>query len=646
MRLRRQASEDDGWTPSYNGPQAALEPDLRVLPADTRLGDLLMATGSLSPEDLSRALRDQAATGRRLGDLLLAEGAIDERMLTYALARQLRIPLADLRHESPDPRGDRARCARRGARPRAPPDSAARRSAPRGRGPRPARSSPRRATSSRSPSGSCASTSRRVPRSAPRSTSPIPRSPSSASTSRRSRRARPLASSPSRRSLDSDDDAPVVQVVNKIVTQALRDRASDVHIEPAEDRVRVRFRIDGALKRGPRRSPSNMGQAARQPHQDHGRHEHRRAAPSARRSVRDERSTVASSTSACRRPSTIWGEKTVLRLLDRTRSLYRLGELGMPARRRTSSTRALVRSPYGMVIVGGPTGSGKTTTLYATLVGDQPTRHQRDDDRRPGRVHLPDGQPDPDQRAGRHDVRHRSQVDPAPGPRRDPRRRGPRRRDRTHRRAVGAHRSPRVLVGPRHRRGRRRSTGCSTWASSRSSSPPSIVGVVAQRLVRRICTLVRGAVRAAAAGARRSTRSSAARRSTRGCAARAATSAPSTGYFDRVGVYEVLAITDEIRPRRRRRHHRRRPQARARTGPADASRRSHAPGPPRRHHHRRSRPHRVRRGGIAVTSTLTPPPAAQPPPSQQPQAPARGDRKSRGTRRSSTSGARSSPKRS
>ena len=76
-----------------------------------------------------------------------------------------------------------------------------------------------------------------------------------------------------------DPHAPIVQVVNKIVTQALRDRASDVHIEPAEDAVRVRFRIDGALKRG-RRAPGRDGARARQPHQDHGRHEHRRAPPS------------------------------------------------------------------------------------------------------------------------------------------------------------------------------------------------------------------------------------------------------------------------------------------------------------------------------------------------------------------------------
>ena len=64
--------------------------------------------------------------------------------------------------------------------------------------------------------------------------------------------------------------------------------------------------------------------------------------------------------------STIWGEKTVLRLLDRTRSLYRLADLGMPTQSGELYS-SIVQSPFGMVIVAGPTGSGKTTTLYATL---------------------------------------------------------------------------------------------------------------------------------------------------------------------------------------------------------------------------------------------------------------------------------------
>jgi type IV pilus assembly protein PilB len=162
----------------------------------------------------------------------------------------------------------------------------------------------------------------------------------------------------------TDAHAPIVQVVNKIVTQALRDRASDVHVEPAENCVRVRFRIDGALKEivelpvemGPALASrlkimAQMNIVERRRPQD-GQFE---------MSIDGRALDVRVSTT-----STIFGEKVVLRLLDRTRSLYRLADLGMPPRSGELYSR-IVGSPFGMVIVAGPTGSGKTTTLYATL---------------------------------------------------------------------------------------------------------------------------------------------------------------------------------------------------------------------------------------------------------------------------------------
>jgi type IV pilus assembly protein PilB len=161
-----------------------------------------------------------------------------------------------------------------------------------------------------------------------------------------------------------DPNAPIVQVVNKIVTQALRDRASDVHIEPAEECVRIRFRIDGALK-DVIDLPPEMGPAlvSRVKIMAQMNIVERRRPQDGQFEVNiDGRDLdVRVSTTA-----TIWGEKMVLRLLDRTRSLYRLSELGMPADSGELYSN-LVSSPFGMVIVGGPTGSGKTTTLYATL---------------------------------------------------------------------------------------------------------------------------------------------------------------------------------------------------------------------------------------------------------------------------------------
>jgi type IV pilus assembly protein PilB len=162
----------------------------------------------------------------------------------------------------------------------------------------------------------------------------------------------------------ADQDAPIVQVVNKIVTQALRDRASDVHIEPGDEGVGVRFRIDGALKEVVS-LPAEMAAALVSRIKilaDMNIVERRRPQDGQFEMTVDGRLLdVRVSTT-----STIWGEKAVLRLLDRKKSLLRLADLGMPPSAGDRYSR-IVGSPFGMVIVAGPTGSGKTTTLYATL---------------------------------------------------------------------------------------------------------------------------------------------------------------------------------------------------------------------------------------------------------------------------------------
>jgi type IV pilus assembly protein PilB len=169
------------------------------------------------------------------------------------------------------------------------------------------------------------------------------------------------------------DDAPVVQVVGRILTQAMRDRASDVHVEPSEDGVRVRYRIDGALKEV-LTLPANMGVGlVSRIKIMAGMNivERRRPQDGQLRTDIDGREVdVRVSTLA-----TIWGEKCVMRLLDRTRSVMRLHDLGMPTDSAETYT-TFVRAPFGMVLCAGPTGSGKTTTLYATLneISD-PTRN-------------------------------------------------------------------------------------------------------------------------------------------------------------------------------------------------------------------------------------------------------------------------------
>ena len=169
------------------------------------------------------------------------------------------------------------------------------------------------------------------------------------------------------------EDAPVVQVVARILTQAKRDRASDVHIEPSQEIVRVRFRIDGALKQV-LTLPASMGVGlVSRIKIMAGMNivERRRSQDGQLTTEIDGVSTDVRVATA----ATIWGEKCVMRILDTTRSVLRLNDLGMPTDTHATFSK-LVRAPFGMVLCAGPTGSGKTTTLYATLseVSD-PTRN-------------------------------------------------------------------------------------------------------------------------------------------------------------------------------------------------------------------------------------------------------------------------------
>jgi len=162
-----------------------------------------------------------------------------------------------------------------------------------------------------------------------------------------------------------DDQAPVVQLVSRIVGQALRDRASDVHIEPLDKDVRVRYRIDGQLV-----------EAVRLPMTAHNPLVSRLKIMSNMNIVEKRAPQDGQfSTSVDGRPldvrvssvATVFGEKVVMRLLDKSKSMVGLHELGMP-RETYNAYAKIVHAPYGMVICAGPTGAGKTTTLYATLL--------------------------------------------------------------------------------------------------------------------------------------------------------------------------------------------------------------------------------------------------------------------------------------
>jgi type IV pilus assembly protein PilB len=159
-------------------------------------------------------------------------------------------------------------------------------------------------------------------------------------------------------------DAPVVQIVDLILTQGLRDRVSDIHIEPQSDRLRIRFRVDGALRdvsalptqlAGP--VASRLKIMADMDIVDRHRAQDGQTTITVDGRIVDIRMATT---------ETIWGEKVVLRLLDRSRSLLPLGQLGLHDEEH-ERLRRLIASPYGLFIVSGPTGAGKTTTLYAGL---------------------------------------------------------------------------------------------------------------------------------------------------------------------------------------------------------------------------------------------------------------------------------------
>ncbi len=164
--------------------------------------------------------------------------------------------------------------------------------------------------------------------------------------------------------LEAADDAPIIRMLNALLTQAAKDGASDIHIEPYERSSSVRFRVDGTLREvvQPNKAlhaalisrlkiMAELDIAEKRLPQD-GRISLRIGG----RAIDVRVSTLPSS----------HGERAVLRLLDKTESRFTLEGLGMDGEVLAAYAR-LIQQPHGIVLVTGPTGSGKTTTLYASL---------------------------------------------------------------------------------------------------------------------------------------------------------------------------------------------------------------------------------------------------------------------------------------
>ncbi|MCW2671725.1 MAG: type secretion system protein GspE [Frankiales bacterium] len=160
------------------------------------------------------------------------------------------------------------------------------------------------------------------------------------------------------------EDAPIVKFVNLLITQAIQDRASDIHIEPTERDLRVRFRIDGVLHEV-MRSPKTItsGVTSRLKIMADINIAERRIPQDGRLSVATNGKKIDLRVATL---PTVWGEKIVMRVLDNSTAMLKLSDLGFSDPNYEVYSKSFVK-PYGMILVTGPTGSGKSTTLYATL---------------------------------------------------------------------------------------------------------------------------------------------------------------------------------------------------------------------------------------------------------------------------------------
>ncbi len=160
------------------------------------------------------------------------------------------------------------------------------------------------------------------------------------------------------------DEAPVVRFVNLLIDQAISDRASDIHIEPTERYMRVRYRIDGVLHDA-HRSPKNIqnGVISRFKIMAEMNIAERRVPQDGRMSVMHNGRRIDLRVATL---PTVWGEKVVARILDTSHTQLGLDDLDF-SRENFERFQASYTKPYGMILATGPTGSGKSTTLYATL---------------------------------------------------------------------------------------------------------------------------------------------------------------------------------------------------------------------------------------------------------------------------------------
>ena len=323
-----------------------------------RLGELLMEAQKITQDQLDQALAAQKRSGERLGRVLIKQGAITEPVLLEVLVQNLGIPLVDLSATPPDKEAARLI-----------PMSLAER-----HGVIPIRKKGNRLTVAMTdptnffaiddlrmvtqceiePVMTMEADILRAIQQTYTVTDLVEKSVSQL------QKDEPLFAS----EIETSEDAPVINIVNSLISQAVKNGASDIHLEPMENGLRVRFRIDGVLREAtsfPKNIQgsivsrvkiiSNMDIAEKRVPQD------------GRLQVQEEDRPIDIRASSL---PTIYGEKIVLRLLDQKSAILDVDALGFSPDN-LEKYKAMYRHSFGMILITGPTGSGKTTTLHSTL---------------------------------------------------------------------------------------------------------------------------------------------------------------------------------------------------------------------------------------------------------------------------------------
>ena len=335
-------------------------------PERIRLGDLLVQEGLITGDQLQDALAAQSSSGRKLGRMFIDNGWVDEIQIAKALARQLRAPYVDMARRTP--RTEVARLL---------PEVQARRlrALPLDESPAGVRVGMADPTDLAAYDEIVRLIRREIELvvvAESQLLAAIDRS--YAHTEDIAGLAKELTSELSSVEAElgdllgltsaSAEDAPVVRLLYSVFEEALRVRASDIHIEPQERSLRIRYRIDGTLHVQTEADPKISGAVALRLKLMSGLDISEKRLPQDGRfaaKLRNGLVDVRISTMP-----TQHGESVVMRLLTQNSGLLSLAGLNLPPRAADALRRAINR-PSGMVLVTGPTGSGKTTTLYAAL---------------------------------------------------------------------------------------------------------------------------------------------------------------------------------------------------------------------------------------------------------------------------------------